>query len=188
MGRIRALHPCNNLTTREKTGWISPDSFIVERGRKKKGNSYWLSRIYNGDGVRYVQGAADVTFWLLQLNDEIWIKWSISEWKSNICQMTKVAHLCCSKCTRCSSGVTLPSSCTLDFLFQDGHDEVVLRHEVVLHHETSEAVTQESLVLWERDDLLIKCFYLMPFWLCFLANCPKMPPTDHCRKCCLNEQ
>lgn len=83
VGQIWALHPCNNLTTREKTGWISPDSFIVERGEKKKGNSYWLSRIYNGDGVRYVQGTADVMFWLLQLNDEIWIKQSISEWKSN---------------------------------------------------------------------------------------------------------
>lgn len=79
------------------------------------------------------------------------------------CQMTKVVQLCCldsrgSKCTRCSSGVTLPSSGTLDFLFQDGHDEVVLRHEVILHHETSEAVTQESLVLWERDDSFDKMF------------------------------
>ncbi len=81
------------------------------------------------------------------------------------CQMTKIVHLCCldSRGSRCSSGVTLPSSGTLDFLFQDGHDEVVLRHEVVLHHETSEAVTQESLVLWERDSFLIKCFYLMLF-------------------------
>lgn len=69
-----------------------------------------------------------------------------------------------------SSGVTLPSSGTLDFLFQDGHNEVVLRHEVVLHHKTSEAVTQESLILWERDDLLIKCLFEETVLRCLLLT------------------
>lgn len=35
----------------------------------------------------------------------------------------------------------------LDLLLQDGDDQVVLGHQVVLHDEAREAVTQERLVL-----------------------------------------
>lgn len=66
-------------------------------------------------------------------------------------------------------GIALPCSGTLDLLLQDGHNEVVLRHEVVLHHKPSETVTQESLVLWKGN-------------IRILIGVVKVPPTDRYRK------
>lgn len=47
-----------------------------------------------------------------------------------------------------SLGLTLPSRRgVLNFFLQDGHDQVVLRHQIVLHYEACKPVTQEGFIL-----------------------------------------
>ena len=93
----------------------------------------------------------------------------------------------------CISGLALPSWWrVLHLLLQDGHDQVVLRHQVVLHYEACEPVTQERLVLHthtqrERDhsyETASWFFTILPGWHFKAAfrHTLKFPPTFSSRK------
>lgn len=46
-----------------------------------------------------------------------------------------------------TSGLAFLCRGALDLLLQDGHNQVVLGHEVVLHHELGKAVAQQRFIL-----------------------------------------